>query len=213
MRGGSYYQGEPSARGSSHYYQPDSPSAGTSVKPGSSAEPAPPPHMNISIEEPGPEYFDWGVWLSSYPKKFKGGLDTSLPFPPLSEVFWSWLGAFLGILAVSALNQWVTPEIDIALMVSERGVRGVQWGRRRRGRGEGVRARGLRGWVQCCSTARFPPVPCAPVCGPQQGPPPSPRLSRCTQVGSFGASAVLVFGMLESKMAQPRNFVGGQLIR
>ena len=34
-----------------------------------------------------------------------GGLDTRLPVPPLSEVVWSWVGAFLGIMAVSALNQ------------------------------------------------------------------------------------------------------------
>jgi len=31
-------------------------------------------------------------------------------------------------------------------------------------------------------------------------------------VGSFGASAVLVYGISQSPLAQPRNFVGGQLI-
>ncbi|EFN58032.1 hypothetical protein CHLNCDRAFT_142243 [Chlorella variabilis] len=77
----------------------------------------------------------------------KGGLDTRLPIPPLRDVFWSWLGAFLGILAISAMNQWVTPEIDIVFVV-----------------------------------------------------------------GSFGASAVLVFALLESKMSQPRNFLGGQML-
>ncbi|KDD75504.1 HPP family protein [Helicosporidium sp. ATCC 50920] len=31
-------------------------------------------------------------------------------------------------------------------------------------------------------------------------------------VASFGASAVLLFGVPDSKLAQPRNFLGGQLI-
>ena len=31
-------------------------------------------------------------------------------------------------------------------------------------------------------------------------------------VGSFGASAVLIYGISQSPLAQPRNFVGGQLI-
>jgi hypothetical protein len=36
-----------------------------------------------------------------------GGLDRRLPIPPLREQFWSTLGAFLGIMAVSAVNRWV----------------------------------------------------------------------------------------------------------
>jgi len=31
-------------------------------------------------------------------------------------------------------------------------------------------------------------------------------------IGSFGASAVLVFGAIESPMAQPRNLIGGHII-
>lgn len=42
-----------------------------------------------------------------------GGLDKRLPIPRYSDLFWSWLGAFLGILAVSAMNQWISPKIDI----------------------------------------------------------------------------------------------------
>lgn len=91
--------------------------------------------------------FDWGTYFSSLPKKLKGGLDTRLPIPTWRDIFWSWLGAFLGILAVCALNQWASPEIDIAFVV-----------------------------------------------------------------GSFGASAVLIFAVLESKMSQPRNFIGGQFL-
>ena len=54
-----------------------------------------------------------------------GGLDTRLPYASPADLFWSWLGAFLGILAVAALNQWVTPEIDIALMVGSFGASAV----------------------------------------------------------------------------------------
>ncbi|KAI7844992.1 hypothetical protein COHA_001358 [Chlorella ohadii] len=93
------------------------------------------------------KYFSWAAYWGSLPKKLKGGLDTRLPIPSFRDIFWSWLGAFLGILAVCAMNQWVTPEIDIAFVV-----------------------------------------------------------------GSFGASAVLVFALLESKMSQPRNFLGGQML-
>ncbi|KAI3428236.1 hypothetical protein D9Q98_006616 [Chlorella vulgaris] len=105
-------------------------------------------NAKVLIEDPNElEMFDWGAYWGSLPKKLKGGLDTRLPIPTWRNVFWGWLGAFLGILAVSALNQWVTPDIDIALIV-----------------------------------------------------------------GSFGASAVLIFGVIESKMAQPRNFMGGQFL-
>ncbi len=31
-------------------------------------------------------------------------------------------------------------------------------------------------------------------------------------IGSFGASAVLIFGVIESPLAQPRNFVGGHIV-
>ena len=33
-----------------------------------------------------------------------------------------------------------------------------------------------------------------------------------TIIGSFGASAVLIYGAIKSPLAQPRNFVGGHLI-
>src|SRR5690606_10083481 len=31
-------------------------------------------------------------------------------------------------------------------------------------------------------------------------------------IGSFGASSVLVFGVIESPLAQPRNLIGGHLV-
>lgn len=81
------------------------------------------------------DMFEWGAYFGSLPKKLKGeagrrgcramplatrcssrrspprpalaagGLDTRLPIPPLRDVFWSWLGAFLGgwTLAAAAL--------------------------------------------------------------------------------------------------------------
>jgi len=54
-----------------------------------------------------------------------GGLDTRLPYASPADLFWSWLGAFLGILAVAALSQWVAPEIGIALMVASFGASAV----------------------------------------------------------------------------------------
>lgn len=102
----------------------------------------------VLIEEANDQkLFDWGTYWSSLPKKLKGGLDTRLPVPSWRNLFWSCLGAFLGIMAVCSLNQFASPEIDIAFLV-----------------------------------------------------------------GSFGASAVLVFAVLESKMSQPRNFLGGQVL-
>lgn len=87
------------------------------------------------------------VSVTSYLRKFRGGLDTRLPVPCLLELLWAWLGAFLGILAVSGANELLFPRMQTTLLVP-----------------------------------------------------------------SFGASAVLVFGVVESKLAQPRNFIGGQLI-
>jgi len=85
--------------------------------------------------------------LAAFPKQFRGGLDRRMPIPPLIEIAWSWLAAFLGIFALSALNQWVGPIINLPLLVA-----------------------------------------------------------------SFGASAVLVCALPESKLSQPRNFVGGQIV-
>lgn len=88
-----------------------------------------------------------GLVVMSYLRKWRGGMDTSLPRPPPLELFFSWLGAFCGILLVAGLNQLLTPQVNLPLLVA-----------------------------------------------------------------SFGASAVLIFGVTESKMAQPRNFIGGQVI-
>ena len=66
-----------------------------------------------------------------------------LPVPPVLDMFWSFVGAFLSILAIAGLNQALVPSIGLSLLVA-----------------------------------------------------------------SFGASAVLVFGVIESKLAQPRNFIG-----
>jgi CBS domain-containing membrane protein len=85
--------------------------------------------------------------LEAFPKKVRGGLDRRMPIPSLREVAWSWITAFLAIFALSALNRWVGPDINLPLLV-----------------------------------------------------------------GSFGASAVLVCAVPESKLSQPRNFVGGQVI-
>lgn len=39
-----------------------------------------------------------------------------------------------------------------------------------------------------------------------------PRMENVFLIGSFGASSVLIFGAIQSPMAQPRNLVGGQVI-
>ncbi|GGX06543.1 HPP family protein [Aquimarina muelleri] len=38
------------------------------------------------------------------------------------------------------------------------------------------------------------------------------RLENILLIGSFGAASVLIFGAIQSPLAQPRNFIGGQLI-
>jgi CBS domain-containing membrane protein len=87
------------------------------------------------------------TYMRGLPKKLHGGQDVHLPLPPLFELCWSWVGAFLGLLAVSSMNRWLTPEINLPLMVA-----------------------------------------------------------------SFGASAVLLFATPESKLSQPRSFLGGHLV-
>ncbi|KAK9829426.1 hypothetical protein WJX72_005783 [[Myrmecia] bisecta] len=82
-----------------------------------------------------------------YFRKWKGQKDSPLPVPPALDLFWSFVGAFLSILAIAGLNQWLAPSLHLHVLVA-----------------------------------------------------------------SFGASAVLVFGVIESKLAQPRNFLGGQII-
>jgi CBS-domain-containing membrane protein len=39
-----------------------------------------------------------------------------------------------------------------------------------------------------------------------------PDMENVFLIGSFGASSVLIFGAIQSPLAQPRNFIGGQLI-
>lgn len=69
------------------------------------------------------------------------------PRVAVSEVFWSWLGAFLGIGAVALLGQSLLAGSDSLFLI-----------------------------------------------------------------GSFGASAVLVYGAPQSPLAQPRNLVGGHIL-
>lgn len=64
-----------------------------------------------------------------------------------SNIFWSWIGAFLGIFAISFFHSDIMDDKDLTLVI-----------------------------------------------------------------GSFGASAVLVFGAIESTLAQPRNLIGGHMI-
>lgn len=75
------------------------------------------------------------------------GITQSPPRVGGSEIFWSWIGAFLGICAVGHLHYNVLGDSDMMLIV-----------------------------------------------------------------GSFGASAVLIYGAIKSPLAQPRNLVGGHLI-
>lgn len=92
-----------------------------------------------------------GPWLRTYSRTYLGkmrGRSSEGPPPvPLSEVFWSWLGAFLGIGALAVLNQAWLPQGDHLLLI-----------------------------------------------------------------GSFGASAVLIYGAPRGPLAQPRNLVGGHLL-
>jgi hypothetical protein len=99
-------------------------------------------NARVVIEEAQPEWWKRSVkdYLVAMPHKLRGGLDKRMPIPPILELVWSFFGAFLGILSVAVMNEWLSPEIDLPLMV-----------------------------------------------------------------GSFGASAVLVFAVVESKLSQPRN--------
>ncbi len=65
----------------------------------------------------------------------------------LSEIFWSWAGAFCGIFCVAYLNNYLFSDTDLVFIV-----------------------------------------------------------------GSFGASAVLIYGAVKSPLAQPRNLIGGHVI-
>ncbi|OGQ97282.1 MAG: hypothetical protein A2521_16065 [Deltaproteobacteria bacterium RIFOXYD12_FULL_57_12] len=74
------------------------------------------------------------------------GVTKSLPGPGWQEIAWSWLGAFVGIAAVSSLNYTFLADSDLILII-----------------------------------------------------------------GSFGASAVLIYGAIRSPLAQPRNLMGGHI--
>ncbi|MBF0622590.1 MAG: HPP family protein [Magnetococcales bacterium] len=84
--------------------------------------------------------------MKNYLAKMRGS-QTSPPGPTLSEVFWSWLGAFLGIGLVAFLHEHWLSAMDLSLLI-----------------------------------------------------------------GSFGASAVLIYGAIASPLAQPRNLLGGHFI-
>lgn len=85
------------------------------------------------------------LWLETYLAKMRG----TTRCPPTvgnKEIFWSWLGSFLGIGLVGYLHQFILAPQDLMLII-----------------------------------------------------------------GSFGASAVLVYGAIASPLAQPRNLLGGHL--
>ncbi len=81
-----------------------------------------------------------------YFKKMKG-TTKSPPVVSLSEIIWSWVGAFLGIGTVALINYNVLEGTDLVMII-----------------------------------------------------------------GSFGASAVLIYGAMKSPLAQPRNLIGGHVI-
>jgi len=82
----------------------------------------------------------------SFFNKMKGGKQ-SPPAVGFSEIFWSWLGAFCGIMPVAFLNYNLFADTDLVFII-----------------------------------------------------------------GSFGASAVLIYGAIQSPLAQPRNLMGGHII-
>ncbi|MBA3012731.1 MAG: HPP family protein [Proteobacteria bacterium] len=82
----------------------------------------------------------------SFFNKMKGG-GQSPPVVGLSEILWSWLGAFFGIMPVAFLNYNLFADTDLVFII-----------------------------------------------------------------GSFGASAVLIYGAIKSPLAQPRNLLGGHII-
>jgi len=81
-----------------------------------------------------------------YFSKMKG-TTKSPPMVSLFEIAWSWIGAFLGIAAVSYINYNIIEDTDLVMVI-----------------------------------------------------------------GSFGASAVLIYGAIKSPLAQPRNLIGGHII-
>ncbi|MBF0428678.1 MAG: HPP family protein [Magnetococcales bacterium] len=86
------------------------------------------------------------TFFAHYRAKMRGG-GTCPPCASTVEIFWSWLGSFLGILLVAGLEQLFFTGTDLFLMI-----------------------------------------------------------------GSFGASAVLLYAAPTSPLAQPRNLLGGHLV-
>ena len=84
--------------------------------------------------------------IYGYLSKMKGNTK-SPPIVSFSEIAWSWIGAFLGIAAVSYINYNIIEGTDLVMVI-----------------------------------------------------------------GSFGASAVLIYGAVKSPLAQPRNLIGGHII-
>lgn len=84
--------------------------------------------------------------VKNYFGKMRGNTKSSQRVS-LSEIFWSWIGAFLGIAVVGYLNYNNLGETDLVMVI-----------------------------------------------------------------GSFGASAVLIYGAIESPLAQPRNLLGGHML-
>lgn len=84
--------------------------------------------------------------VMNYFSKMKG-ITQSPPAVSLIEIFWSWVGAFLGMAAVALINFNLIGETDLVMVI-----------------------------------------------------------------GSFGASAVLIYGAVKSPLAQPRNLIGGHVI-
>ncbi len=82
----------------------------------------------------------------SYWRKMTG-ITQSPPAVGWAEIFWSWLGSFLGIAAVAAIHYRYFAGTDLVLII-----------------------------------------------------------------GSFGASAVLIYGAIKSPLAQPRNLLGGHIL-
>lgn len=83
--------------------------------------------------------------LKAYIEKIKGG-SKSPPLVSLAEIYWSWIGSFLGISSVAYINYNRLEQTDLVMII-----------------------------------------------------------------GSFGASAVLIYGAIKSPLAQPRNLIGGHV--
>lgn len=84
--------------------------------------------------------------FSEYIGKMKG-ITKSPPRVSLSEIIWSWIGAFLGIALVAFIHYRILSSTDLVMVI-----------------------------------------------------------------GSFGASAVLIYGAIKSPLAQPRNLIGGHIL-